>query len=115
MKPTSCTPTPRFAPATREDAEARLAALCRALGHPARVRILSFLIAQDRCLAGEIADELPQAPSTVSQHLKQLKEAGLICGEIDGPRRSYCVDKGAVAELQALLRALTIPPESQDV
>ena len=101
-----CPPATPRAPVDPEQLEARLAELCRALGHPARVHILAFLIAQDRCLAGEIAEELPQAPSTVSQHLKQLKEAGLIRGEIDGPRRSYCADLGALAELQSLLNAL---------
>ena len=87
-------------------AEAELAQLARALSHPARVRILRFLREQETCIAGEIAEEMPLAPSTVSQHLKQLKEAGLIRGEIDGPRRCYCVNEPAMARLKRLIAAL---------
>lgn len=84
----------------------RLAALCRALGHPHRVHILRFLLAQQACFAGEIAEQLPIAASTVSQHLAHLKEAGLVKGEVDGPRRCYCVDPDALATLKALVEAL---------
>lgn len=84
----------------------RLAALCRALGHPHRVAILRFLLAQESCFAGEIADQLPVAASTVSQHLTQLREAGLIRGEVDGPRRSYCVEPAALAALKAMVAGL---------
>jgi DNA-binding transcriptional ArsR family regulator len=71
----------------------RLATLCRALGHPARVRILQHLLDMDRCVCGEIVKILPLAQSTVSQHLKSLKEAGLIQGQIEGPSTCYCVDR----------------------
>ncbi|CAB5095361.1 Transcriptional regulator, ArsR family [Olavius algarvensis associated proteobacterium Delta 3] len=70
-----------------------LAELCRALGHPARVRILEFLKKMDKCICGTIVDSLPLAQSTVSQHLKQLKSAGLVKGEIEGPRTCYCLDR----------------------
>ncbi len=70
------------------------------------MHILRFLVAQNACHAGEIAEQLPVAASTVSQHLKQLKEAGLIQGEVDGPRRCYCVDPAVLAELKALVGAL---------
>jgi len=70
-----------------------LAELCRALGHPARVRILQFLKDVDRCICGAIVESLPLAQSTVSQHLKQLKSAGLVKGEIEGPRTCYCLDR----------------------
>lgn len=93
-------------PTTGPEAEAELAAFAKALGHPARVRILAFLREQNTCIAGDIADHLPLAASTVSQHLKQLKDAGLVQGEIDGPRRSYCVNRAALARLCALLEAL---------
>ena len=81
-----------------------LASLCKALGHPARVAILRHLIRVDRCICGEIVNILPLAQSTVSQHLKQLKEAGLIRGEIEGPRICYCVDKGRLTELKNLIQ-----------
>ncbi|MGB8295039.1 MAG: metalloregulator ArsR/SmtB family transcription factor [Polyangia bacterium] len=84
-----------------------MADLCRALGHPARVRILRLLVEKNVCIAGELADEVSLAASTVSQHLKILKEAGLIKGEIDGPRRCYCVDKTVVARLRTFIAALS--------
>ena len=88
------------------DADLRLAAYCKALAHPHRVHILRFLLAQQTCFAGEIAVQLPVAASTVSQHLKHLKDAGLIQGEVDGPRRCYCVAPDALASLQRLVAAL---------
>jgi ArsR family transcriptional regulator len=83
-----------------------LAALCKALGHPARVAILRHLLQVDRCVCGEIVNILPLAQSTVSQHLKQLKDAGLIRGEIEGPRICYCADRERLAELKTLINAL---------
>ena len=91
---------------TEPEAEQRLADLCRALGHSARIRILRVLLEKDVCVAGELAGQVDLAPSTVSQHLKILKEAGLIKGEVDGPRRCYCADKSIVAQLRSLVRAL---------
>jgi ArsR family transcriptional regulator len=88
------------------DAEGDLAKLAKALGHPARVHILRVLLAKDTCVAGELSDELPLAPSTVSQHLKLLKESGLIKGEVDGPRRCYCVDRSVLQHLKALVERL---------
>ena len=67
-----------------------LALLAKALGHPTRVQILRVLLARESCLCGEIVDRLPLAQATVSQHLKVLKDTGLIQGEIDGPRTCYC-------------------------
>ncbi len=86
--------------------DTRLAELCKALGHPYRVHILRFLMAQQACFAGEIADQLPLAASTVSQHLKHLKDAGLIQGEVDGPRRCYVVAPQVLDELKRLVGAL---------
>lgn len=83
-----------------------IATLCKALGHPARVAILRHLLQVDRCICGEIVNILPLAQSTVSQHLKHLKEAGLIRGEIDGPRSCYCADKKRLAELKNLITHL---------
>lgn len=72
-----------------------LALLTKALGHPARIAILQFLIKSKSCVCGDIVDELPLSQSTVSQHLKELKNAGLIKGDIDGPSVCYCIDEKA--------------------
>ncbi|MEY3210023.1 MAG: hypothetical protein RIT28_504 [Pseudomonadota bacterium] len=100
-----CSGAPAAFTAQPEDDE-RLAALCKALAHPHRVYILRFLMAQRACFAGEIAEQLPVAASTVSQHLTQLRDAGLIKGEVDGPRRCYCVAPEALAQLKTLVGAL---------
>lgn len=84
----------------------RLASLCKALGHPARVEILRLLMTVDTCVCGDIVDRLPLAQSTVSQHLKVLKDAGLVKGEIDGPRTCYCLDRSALDELKSLVGEL---------
>ena len=87
-------------------AEEELAALAKAVGHPARVQILRLLSRRESCVCGEIADEFPLAQSTVSQHLKILKDAGLIRGEVDGPRVCYCVDAQTLRRLKALMAAI---------
>jgi ArsR family transcriptional regulator len=69
------------------------AGVCKALGHPARIRIVEHLRAIDQCICGEIVRILPLAQSTVSQHLKVLKAAGLVKGEVEGPRTCYCLDR----------------------
>jgi ArsR family transcriptional regulator len=83
-----------------------LAALAKALGHPARVRILSLLVKKGVCVSGDLADELPLAPSTVSEHVRILRESGLIRGTVDGPRRSYCANREALADLSRLVMSL---------
>ena len=83
-----------------------LALLAKALGHPARVRILRLLLARDSCYCGELVDELPLAQATVSQHLKVLKEAGLIVGEIDGLRTGYCASRDRLSVLHELVNEL---------
>ncbi len=93
-------------PVDEGEANELLARLAKALGHPARVAIMRLLLRRTSCVCGEIVDELPLAQSTVSQHLKQLKEAGLIRGEVDGPRVCYCVEPGMVAALKALVAGL---------
>lgn len=70
-----------------------LAKYAKALSHPARVAILNLLIQKQTCICGDIVEELPLAQSTVSQHLKVLKEAGLIKGEIEGSTVCYCIDE----------------------
>lgn len=83
-----------------------LARLARAVGHPARVAILRSLLRYGQCACGDIVAQLPLAQSTVSQHLKVLKEAGLVVGEIDGPRICYCADPRAVQRLKDLVNDL---------
>ncbi len=83
-----------------------LANLAKALGHPARIAILQFLAERKSCVCGDIVDELPLSQSTVSQHLKELKKAGLIRGEIEGPSVCYCVDVKAWDKAKALLENL---------
>lgn len=70
-----------------------LAALAKALGHPARIAILQFLMQTKACVCGDIVDELPLSQSTVSQHLAELKKVGLIKGDIEGPSVCYCIDE----------------------
>jgi DNA-binding transcriptional ArsR family regulator len=74
-------------------AQVELAVVTKAIGHPARIAILQFLAARKACLCGDIVDVLPLSQSTVSQHLKELKNAGLIKGDIDGPSVCYCIDE----------------------
>ncbi len=87
-----------------DDASAEaLAGLAWAIAHPARVRIVRILINRNACLCGEIVAELPLAQSTVSQHLKILKESGLVQGEIDGPKVCYCINREKLDELKQLI------------
>ncbi|MGL4332558.1 MAG: ArsR/SmtB family transcription factor [Bacteroidales bacterium] len=75
------------------DNEEQLSRFAKALGHPARIAILKFLIEQDSCFFGDIHEVLPIAKATVSQHLAELKESGLIQGEIMPPKVKYCINK----------------------
>jgi DNA-binding transcriptional ArsR family regulator len=84
----------------------RAAGLAKALAHPVRIRILEILAGRRACVCGGLVGLLPLAQSTVSQHLKELREAGLIRGTIDGPRTCYCLDPQAIAEAKALLGGL---------
>ena len=87
-------------------AQNELAALTKALGHPARIAILQFLIKSKTCFCGDIVDELPLSQSTVSQHLSELKKAGLIKGDIDGPSVCYCIDEKAWNKAAKLIEGL---------
>ena len=71
----------------------RMARFAKAMGHPARMAILQFLARQESCFFGDIHEELPIAKATVSQHLKELKDAGLIQGEIEAPKVKYCINR----------------------
>jgi ArsR family transcriptional regulator len=72
--------------------EQYLSTFAKALGHPARIAILKMLAQKNECICGELVEVLPLAQSTVSQHLKELSNAGLINGSIDGPRSCYCIN-----------------------
>ncbi|MEM9194190.1 MAG: metalloregulator ArsR/SmtB family transcription factor [Myxococcota bacterium] len=100
--PASARPVPN----DPDEANEELARLAKALGHPARVAILRYLLGRDSCVCGEIVDQLPLAQSTVSQHLKQLKDAGLVRGDVDGPRVCYCVEPAGVALFKRLVEGL---------
>jgi ArsR family transcriptional regulator len=106
----ACCPAPSSEPDLRPiegpEADDELAALAKAIGHPARVQILRILARKTACICGDIVDELPLAQSTVSQHLKVLKEAGLIRGEVDGPRVCYCLEPRTLRRLKVLIAGL---------
>ncbi len=81
----------------------KIAAYAKALAHPARVAILQVLLKKQSCICGDIVEELPLSQSTVSQHLKELKEAGLIKGEIEGVKVCYCIDEKEWGNAKAYL------------
>jgi DNA-binding transcriptional ArsR family regulator len=84
----------------------RVAKLAKALGHPARIAILELLIKRNTCICGDLVDELPLSQSTVSQHLRELKEVGIIKGEIEGTSVCYCIDEKVWKEAQKALNKL---------
>ncbi len=98
-------PTPVDALVPPPDDET-LAAMAKAIGHPARLAILQLLTHRETCVTGDLVAELPLAQSTVSEHLRILREAGLIQGEIEGPRTRYCIDATGLAVLKAGVDAL---------
>lgn len=93
---------------------ADLSAYAKALAHPARLTILQTLAQRGACVCGEVVDVLPLAQATVSQHLRALKDAGLVRGEVDGPCVCYCLDAGELRNLadrfSAFINTLTLSP-----
>ncbi len=83
----------------------RMARFAKALGHPVRMYVMELLSKQSCCYSGDLTEELPIAKSTLSQHLKELKDAGLIQGEIESPRIKYCINKENWAEAKSLFNA----------
>ena len=81
------------------EADQKIADLAKVLGHPARIAILRILAERNTCICGEIVEVLPLAQSTVSQHLKELLQAGLIKGTVDGLKSCYCINRETVNEL----------------
>ncbi len=88
------------------DYQNKIAIMAKAIGHPARVAILEHIINEGSCVCGDIVSKLPLSQSTVSQHLKAMKEAGIIKGEVDGPYRCYCIDMDSCKLLMQQLRAI---------
>lgn len=86
--------------------EVELAEICKAMSHPARIKILNILSDMNVCMMGDIADLVPLAQSTVSQHLKELKRIGLIEGEVDGPKICYCINKKELSKAKKMLTIL---------
>jgi len=92
----------------------QIAILMKALGHPARVAIIEYLMRVDACICGDIVNVLPLAQPTVSQHLKELKSAGLIKGNIDGNAICYCIDEKALEILQTYFTAMATNLEKKN-
>ena len=90
-----------------------LANIAKALGHPARIAIVEFLLQQKECVCGDIVSELPLAQATVSQHLKELKSAGIIKGNIDGNSICYCLNEETIAEFISFLTNITTALSNQ--
>lgn len=84
----------------------QVAKIFKALGHPTRVKIVEHLIAINTCVCGEIVDIFPFSQSTISQHLKLLKESGIVCGEVEGPKTYFCVDKSVLKAFKAYIQHL---------
>jgi DNA-binding transcriptional ArsR family regulator len=85
-----------------------IATLTKALGHPARVAILEYLMTAESCICGDIVNELPLAQPTVSQHLKELKNAGWIKGNIEGNAICYCIEETAIENLQQYFKQVSL-------
>jgi DNA-binding transcriptional ArsR family regulator len=83
-----------------------LADFAKALSHPARIKILEYLLTMNICSCGEIVEQIPLSQATVSQHLKELKRVGLIQGEIEGPKVCYCVNKAGIEKAKYLFENL---------
>lgn len=94
--------------------EIELAELAKALAHPARIAILKELAKRQTCICGEIVEVLPLAQSTVSQHLKELKEAGLIKGTVEGAKSCYCINLDAIRRFEQILESFFIITGSQN-
>ncbi len=90
----------------KEGEQEEFAVVCKALAHPIRLQILNHLQEAKGCLCGSLVDKLPLAQSTVSQHLKILKEAELVKGSIDGPRTCYCLNKEKLEEFKKMVGLL---------
>lgn len=96
------------------DAQNELAVLAKALGHPARIAIIEYLLKVNTCICGDIVNELPLAQPTVSQHLKELKNAGLIKGSIEGTAICYCINESGFEKLKGFFGEVTAYLQKKD-
>ena len=103
---TECCDGTSAVPLPEDKSAEDLAKLAWAIAHPMRVRIVRMLMKRDSCVCGEIVDALPIAQSTVSQHLKILKQSGLVQGEVEGPKVCYCINRDSLAELKSLIDSI---------
>lgn len=101
-----CCVPPALEPAVAPPDDEVLATMAKAIAHPARIAIVRLLAHRETCTTGDVVAELPLAQSTVSEHLRILREAGLVQGEIEGPRTRYCVNATGLAALHAGIAAL---------
>jgi predicted transcriptional regulator len=92
----------------------KLALMMKALAHPARIAIIQQLLKSNACICGDLVDELGLAQATISQHLKELKNAGLIQGTIEGTSVCYCIDSKVWKQFKKELEGFFIPYESKD-
>ena len=88
-----------------EERQNKLATLAKVIGHPARVAILEYLLKNQSCICNDLVNELPLSQSTITQHLKELKQIGLIKGEIDGPKINYCINEESWQEAKSIMTA----------
>ena len=95
------------------DKQNGIAILAKALGHPARIAIIDYLLKVDTCICGDIVNELPLAQPTISQHLKELKNAGLIKGTIEGISVCYCIDEKALEKFQNYFKNISTKLEKK--
>lgn len=95
------------------DKQNEIAILLKALAHPARIAIIDYLLKVNACICGDIVNELPLAQPTVSQHLKELKNAGLIKGEIEGNAICYCINEKTFQKLEVYFSKLSTKIQSQ--
>ena len=96
------------------DSQNELAKLTKALGHPARIAIIEYLIKVDACICGDIVNELPLSQPTTSQHLKELKNAGLIKGSVEGKAICYCIDESGFEKIKTFFQEVTIHLEKRN-
>ena len=92
-----------------------LAIIIKALAHPARIAIVDYLLKVDACICGDIVNELPLAQATVSQHLKELKNAGIIKGSIEGNAICYCIDENTITQLKGYFDTMVSTLEKKNL
>ncbi len=107
-------PSKSTSPPSGADQSESIAALAKALAHPARVRIVKVLLSRPGCIGGDIVDEVGLAQSTVSEHLRILKDSGLVVGQIERPRICYSLDPAALAPLLGLIERITTHSETDN-